>query len=478
MYDELGRLKRVIDEHGNVATYNYDAVGNILSIERGDGGCPVGPPTISQVKAGPCFAGTSCRVTIEGNSLLGAGVTAGNALATVTDCRGDCTRITCVLNASPFIAPGPVNVTVTTALGSAQGTVDILRPPTVGGLGAADVWHFAANTGDVITLIMTRIPNQGDGSSTLDPALELRDSRGFNLAFDDDSGSNIPPGPGRNAVIQNFVLPATDSYTVLARGGNGTSGPYVLEIAPSTIALTRESSTPPAPAFVFQGTVSAIPSPAPAAFTFNGTIASGTEKDTFTFPANAGTVASILVNRVASNPDGSGSLNPAVELRDSRGFLLARDDDTGTSIPSGPGHNALILNFTLPATDTYSLIAAGAGGTTGPYEVKVVFGQLFVETQAATFTFPANKGKVASIRVSRVANNPDGTGSLDPRVELRDSRGVLIANDDDAGTDQPPGPGRNALIPRFTLPATDTYSITVRGSNGTVGPFTVEVFLE
>ena len=30
IYDDLGRLSKVIDGKGNVATYNYDAVGNLL----------------------------------------------------------------------------------------------------------------------------------------------------------------------------------------------------------------------------------------------------------------------------------------------------------------------------------------------------------------------------------------------------------------------------------------------------------------
>jgi YD repeat-containing protein len=34
VYDELGRLVAVIDQQGDVAKYNYDAVGNLLSIER------------------------------------------------------------------------------------------------------------------------------------------------------------------------------------------------------------------------------------------------------------------------------------------------------------------------------------------------------------------------------------------------------------------------------------------------------------
>lgn len=44
IYDDLGRLSQVIDGQGNVATYNYDAVGNLLSITRNTGG--VGVPTL------------------------------------------------------------------------------------------------------------------------------------------------------------------------------------------------------------------------------------------------------------------------------------------------------------------------------------------------------------------------------------------------------------------------------------------------
>jgi YD repeat-containing protein len=44
-YDDLGRLVRVVDQNGNVATYQYDAVGNLLSITRsalpGSGGLAI-----------------------------------------------------------------------------------------------------------------------------------------------------------------------------------------------------------------------------------------------------------------------------------------------------------------------------------------------------------------------------------------------------------------------------------------------------
>ncbi len=38
IYDDLGCFSYVIDGQGNVATYQYDAVGNLLSITRNTGG--------------------------------------------------------------------------------------------------------------------------------------------------------------------------------------------------------------------------------------------------------------------------------------------------------------------------------------------------------------------------------------------------------------------------------------------------------
>jgi len=42
-------------------------------------------------------------------------------------------------------------------------------------------------------------------------------------------------------------------------------------------------------------------------------------------------------------------------LRDSRGFVLAQDDDSRPSLIAGPGTSAdaEIAEFVLPATDTY-----------------------------------------------------------------------------------------------------------------------------
>lgn len=224
--------------------------------------------------------------------------------------------------------------------------------------GRQDFYHFAGNIGDTISLAMNRLPNLEDGSSSLDPVLELRTSQGFVVGRDDDSGSAEPAGPGANALLSEVILPATDTYIVVAAGRSGTGGPYDLVLeAPDGTVLVRGDIAPPPPeaeTMMFAGTISALG-----------------ETVVHTFVANAGSVVTISVQRVALLPEGNGTLDPAFALRDSQGVVIAADDDAGSNVPPGPGRNAFLTNLTLSATDAYTIAVQGAGGTTGAYVVEV-----------------------------------------------------------------------------------------------------------
>lgn len=76
IYDDLGRLSQVIDGQGNVATYTYDAVGNLLSITRNTGG--VGAPTITGLTPNTGNAGASVNVSLTGTNLTGAALATDN----------------------------------------------------------------------------------------------------------------------------------------------------------------------------------------------------------------------------------------------------------------------------------------------------------------------------------------------------------------------------------------------------------------
>src|SRR5512136_1874370 len=76
IYDDLGRLYQVIDSQGNVATYNYDPVGNLLSITRSTGG--LSGPVVIGILPNSARAGDTVDVIISGSNLVGTAVSASN----------------------------------------------------------------------------------------------------------------------------------------------------------------------------------------------------------------------------------------------------------------------------------------------------------------------------------------------------------------------------------------------------------------
>jgi hypothetical protein len=49
---------------------------------------------------------------------------------------------------------------------------------------------------------------------------------------------------------------------------------------------------------------------------------------------------------------------------------------------------------------------------------------------------------------------------------LADPSDTVIAWDDDSGTDDPPGPGRNAVLKSVLLTESGTYTISINSSKG------------
>src|SRR2546427_853736 len=62
VYDDLSRLVAVVDEQGNAATYTYDAVGNILKIDRFDAAQQPGPVRITLVTPTAGKVGTQVQI--------------------------------------------------------------------------------------------------------------------------------------------------------------------------------------------------------------------------------------------------------------------------------------------------------------------------------------------------------------------------------------------------------------------------------
>ena len=103
-----------------------------------------------------------------------------------------------------------------------------------------DYWQIYGETGNTVSIILDRT------SSQMDPGVELFSGLGLDTAgllafggsppadgsltfliFDDDGGSNTPPGPFNNSLISGFSLPVTGWYTIAAYDVLGAStGPW------------------------------------------------------------------------------------------------------------------------------------------------------------------------------------------------------------------------------------------------------------
>lgn len=228
-----------------------------------------------------------------------------------------------------------LNEAVFSGLGSTAATAIPLRPG-ISGRGQLDdnrhrrYYQFAGQADERVRIHMLR------AGGTLDPLLLLHDSRGRELAGDDDGGG------GKNALIEDFRLPADGLYTIVAtrfEGAEGDSaGHYRLELMLPELVLAE---LPPGTQLVNwnEPTASAINDASPAQF--------------FAFQGGAGDLVTITMDRRG------GTLDAVLHLLDREQNLLVSDDD------SGAGQNARIGDFALPADGIYLLRATRYSGDEG-----------------------------------------------------------------------------------------------------------------
>jgi YD repeat-containing protein len=116
VYDDLGRLVGVVDQNGNAATYVYDAVGNILAIERRDVADSPDAVVITLVSPNEGRVGTPVSIYGRGFSLDAAQniVAFSGAVASVTGVSTN--LLSTVVPQGALTGP----ITLTTPLGTAS----------------------------------------------------------------------------------------------------------------------------------------------------------------------------------------------------------------------------------------------------------------------------------------------------------------------------------------------------------------------
>ena len=193
-------------------------------------------------------------------------------------------------------------------------------------------YDFEARESDLITIDMKR-----GGSGDLDSQLFLADSEFTPIAEDDDSGD------GQNARIIDYRIPADGKYHIIAtrfdRSAGTTGGEYQLSL---DIVEDPFVGVPPGTVSLDFGT------------SITGIISGDNEEDIYAFYGRQGEVVSISMTRV------NGNLDALLELLNGAQEVVTRNDDRG-----GTDQNALINNFSLPATGTYYISARRYAGSDG-----------------------------------------------------------------------------------------------------------------
>ncbi len=293
-------------------------------------------------------------------------------------------------------------------------------------------YSFTAAAGDVVTIRLNRV------DAGLDPLVELLDSRGVRLAFNDDNGGD------RNSLIPSFRLPAAGSYTIRALSFNNQSGGWF------ELALAR--AAPPQPAPTIRTCANGVRYGEPVSDHLP--YPSATRRCAFS--GTAGEVIGIALERAA------GSLEPFVELLDPTGAVVASSQGFSPDRAS-----TWIVNYRLNRTGSYTIVARSRGGTSaGPFDLNLwqgsscgiplfrsAYGEITGASPRCEYTLPVNTTPVTvSLAVEGI------TGNLQPLLQLRGPDGRLIREAEQEIKNE-----------RLTQPG--TYRIQVTGRQGTTGFF-------
>jgi hypothetical protein len=278
-----------------------------------------------------------------------------------------------------------------------------------------------------------------------DPLLRLYDSRGAEVAVDDDGGD------GLNSYLE-FSAPSTGNYYVEATsfGGQDTGG----------YTLTARDGDVPADASTDVG-LSA------EGDYREGTLSPAGDRDWYRLDLAEGQAVRIGLSATGT-PDSIG--DPMLVLYGADGAELARDDDGGEGLNSW-------LEFQATTAGAYFIEARGfTDDAAGRYAITLVPGEIgnsydtaevLQANGDARMSFVGAAGDVDWFAIELVEGRPyrfnleglEPDALADPMLTLYDSTGTQVAADDDGGR------GLNSYL-YFASPTGGTYFAAVSSFDG------------
>jgi len=424
VYDDIGRLVAAIDATGETATYNYDAVGNLLSISRSNSS----QTSIAGFTPGEGTVGTSITIRGSGfstnpseNAVTFNGVSSVVTAATTTQI---------ITNVPTGAATGPIIVT------TPSGPATSNSPFKVDGLTAPTITSFSPTIGPVGTVVTVN----GTNFET------IRTNNKVKL--------NVTGAVVNSATTTNLITTVaygTGSGRVSVATPTGTavsSGDFF--VTPASYAATDIETT----GRMSVGEAKAV------------TIAASGKVGLILFDGNAGQRVSL---RVTDDTITNGAVT------------IYKPD--GTSLISGSFDTVegFLDAATLPYTGTYTILLDPNSTYTGSltlrlYNVVDITGTITpggatVSTtvgtpgQNATLSFNGSAGQRVSLSI---AGNTYGYviySNVD--VQIKDPSGTVL------GTENLNVNSSTRYIDDVTLPANGTYTISLNPTGSRTGSATL-----
>lgn len=424
-YDAAGRLTGVVDASGNGARYNYDAVGNILTIDRFSSGS-IG---IFGFVPATGFAGQQVAIS-------GIGFSATTAQDTVKFNGTTATVISATSNQVVVTVPaaatsGPITVTSPAGTATAPGVFTVTATPPANPI-IAGFSPISGGSGDSVTI---------SGSNfAASPAGETVTIGGVRATVASTTTTSIRVTVPAGAV--------TGPIGVSTSGGSAASGSN-FNVLPGGYQSSEVGATVVDPGYGQNVTLTASDTSKVYFATFSG---SAGDRVSINF-LDSGT--GFLADGSVFGPDGS---------------LVAGPIGTTTIPPINPVDPGYLINpFVLPLNGTYTIVLQPRNGTTGSALITVykvppdqtglltsgttVSLSLTTPGQKAVYTFTGGIGQ----RITAVLAGPSQTYTEGQFAIVRPDGTSLYATSILAALPN----GSSASTGTFTLDQAGTYSIVV-----------------
>jgi YD repeat-containing protein len=230
VYDALGRLIAVIDQQGDVGVYNYDAVGNLLSIERVNVSGLSGSVAISLVTPNRGMVGATVTVFGKGFSATPSqnAVAFNSTSATVTEAE-------------------PNRLVTTVPVGATTGSITVTAP--LGNATSPSAFTVISVTGPLTLAPATALvlPNRTqqfaatlNGSATSDVTWTVNGIPGGDATIGTISSGGLFTAPATQVLATTVTIAAThiDDATLTALATATVIVPKPITVAAS-VAVTE-----------------------------------------------------------------------------------------------------------------------------------------------------------------------------------------------------------------------------------------------